>query len=44
MEDMDGHNPMVFSKSKSQVQMIPVNGVTFDAKLELVMVVDFSNS
>ena len=44
MEDMDGHNPMVFSKSKSQVQMKSVIGVTFDAQLELVMVVDFSNS
>ena len=41
---MGDQNPMVLGKSKSQVQMIPVNGVTFDAKLELVMVVDFSNS
>ena len=41
---MDGQNPMVFGKSKTQVQIIPIIGVTFDAKLELVMVVDFSNS
>ena len=48
MGGMGGQNPMAFGKSKSQVQMIPDTGVTFDdvagcdgAKLELVEVVDF---
>jgi cell division protease FtsH len=45
---MGGNNPMGFGKAKSQIQMIPDTGVTFDqvagcdgAKLELVEVVDF---
>ena len=47
MGGMGDQNPMVLSKSKSQVQMIPIIGVTFDdvagcdgTKLELVEVVD----
>ena len=38
MGGISGQNPMVFGKSKSQVQMIPVIGVTFDANLELIVV------
>merc|ERR1719148_390031 len=48
MGGMGGQNPMAFGKSKSQVQMIPDTGVTFDdvagcdgAKIELEEVVDF---
>merc|ERR1712238_86407 len=48
MGGMGGQNPMAFGKPKSQVQMIPDTGVTFDdvagcdgTKLELVEVVDF---
>merc|ERR1719148_213090 len=45
---MGGQNPMGFGKSKSEIQMVPDTGVTFDevagcdgAKLELAEVVDF---
>jgi len=48
MGGMGGQNPMGFGKARSQIQLVPDTGVTFDdvagcdgAKLELAEVVDF---
>mmetsp|Transcript_22377 Transcript_22377/g.32046 ORF Transcript_22377/g.32046 Transcript_22377/m.32046 type:complete len:687 (-) Transcript_22377:59-2119(-) len=48
MGGMGGQNPMSFGKSRSQIQLVPDTGITFDdvagcdgAKLELAEVVDF---